>query len=225
MRRKQTTSIHSRRKNKKTQEQKELFLYYILPFVVVNIIIFVLATSIPRFSVQVIDNQDYKTATIQITKNKLYPFKELLVSIDETPIELTKDEQGMKTIYSATLDRNGSVAVKSNGYNGMSHTVFEQISNIDDTPPVLYGEITEHFSVHIEFEDSQSGVDYDNIYGIDDTGKTVYPISIDKTAMSVEFDYTDGTLEVHVSDNMGNESVATFNKLDADSKDEENINK
>lgn len=200
----------------KAQARKTLLFFYIIPFLIINTILFFAVTSMPKFKVSVADTIDYKTVFVSITKESLYPLKQFEILLDTEPVELTKRKEGFKTIYETTLTRNGTLTLNAVNLNGMKQTVYEHIGSIDDAPPesILNEDQSDEDKVALIFEDSQSGIDFDKLYAIDAKGKHIRPILTDEEHSSAVFSYDTDSLEVHVMDKVGNQSIASFTKIE-----------
>ena len=195
-----------RRKPKKDSFLHTL-LFYILPFIVINLIIFFIVTAQPKFEVSVNDPGDFKTAEIVVNIKSVFPVKNFSVLLNSEPVEMTETE---KRSYSATVESNGTVEVVVENLNGMSKTIYENISYIDDNPPTLTEADSGVGYVSLYVEDSQSGINFESVYALESSGKRIEPSLKDEGDGLVVFNYDSPRLEVHVSDNCGRESIVTF---------------
>ena len=84
-------------------ELARLLLFYILPFIVVNGIIFFLVTTKPKYELVVEGTNDYRTTDITFSIKSIMPLKEVTVKMDSEPLNLVK--VGKKK-YKATIDHN-----------------------------------------------------------------------------------------------------------------------
>lgn len=197
---------------------KNFLLFYGIPFVIINLIIFFLATSRPKVTMEVIDEHNFQNVTLTVKVNKFYPIKKLEVLFDNEPLELTKEETGTSLIYSANLTKNGGISAVVYGFNGMSDAAYDNVGSIDQEPPVIQGEVTQvnkNTEVLVSFEDTQSGIDFSSIYATTPTGLRVDPLSVDEANSEATFNLDSfGSLDVHVSDKIGNQSVAHFNQTE-----------
>lgn len=191
-----------------TDDWLHILLFYVLPFVVVNGLIFFFVTAIPKCTLTIGDNHDYISADIEFTLKSVLPTKNLTVTLDSEPIELTK--KGKKT-YTATLQKNGLLEISVSSLNGMSTTVYEPVSVLDDIPPSVEEYSIEEGILTFQIIDTQSGIDYNSIYATDSQGLTVLPTSINKQTGSITFLMDTQGLTVHSKDMTGNESQTVFN--------------
>ena len=86
----------------------------------------------------------------------------------------------------------------------------QYINSIDDAPPIVNLDSNTDNKIVLFFEDTQSGVDYDGIYGLDSAGKKIMPSLIDEGTSTVTFNYDGLYIEVHVPDKAGHEAIANF---------------
>jgi hypothetical protein len=134
------------------------------------------------------------------------------VKLDDTPLNLENLGGGH---YKTSVDKNGTLEVTVRYINGMSRTQYEHIGSVDDQPPLISGEELDGNMLTVSFDDAQSGVDYDSIYGMDANEERVLPRSIDDAAHTAVFQITTDRLEIHASDKLGHEAVCNFSELDA----------
>lgn len=195
-----------RHENKKN-EKLNLLLFYILPFIVFNGILFFLVTSRPNFDIEVGDTTDYQTTVVTISQKSLLPVTEMTTSMDGEALELQK--VGSRQ-YAVSIHKNGALEVTMKNFNGMQRTVYEHINILDDAPPTVNDSSVEEGILTVTFEDSQSGLDYDSIYAVNSMNEDLYPIAVDKVTNSATFAMDPDGLVVHASDLSGNEMQATF---------------
>ena len=186
-----------------------LFLFWILPFIVINLFIFFLVTAEPNFEIAIEDNGGYETADVTVKLLSHFPRKSFDVSFASQPLEM---EKVSRNTYKATVTTNGTVEVSVTNINGMNKTSYETVNTIDDAPPVVSEYQRTSDSVSMFFEDDQSGVDFGSIYAVTAGGDNVTPSLLDEGESFVTFNFTSSSLEVHVQDKAGHESVTIFEK-------------
>lgn len=202
------------RQSSQQQKQKSGFFGWILCFVLLNLALFFVITSVPKITLNVEDSTDYKSVNITIKKLGFYPLKSLVVKLDEEEITLSS----LGAVYSATLTKNGTLEVVATNLNGMSTTIYENITAIDTYPPDIYTELTADNQILVSFEDSLSGVDIDSIYAVDTDNQRITPASVSDA--SALFDYTGGDIDIYVYDKVGNEAKAHVSETIVDSTNE-----
>ena len=209
---------HRRLPKKKKSEFLNVLLFYVLPFIVINAIIFFVVTAQPDFEVTLGDNPGYESQEFQVKIKSIFPKKDFYVTIDQDPVELEQDGK----LYSGIVNHNGTLEVSLTNINGMNKTVYENISSIDDEPPIITQDDSETGYVSVYIEDTQSGVDFDSLYGVDSDGNVISPSTLDEGDGWAVFYYDTPSIDVHVFDKAGRESIATYGREEAAAASEEN---
>lgn len=205
----------ARNPNQPTPEEKKpgnVFLFYVIPFLLLNLLIFFLVTLRPKFKLHIEESVDFRSAEIELEMHPRLPLAAFDVKLDDTPLNLENLGGGH---YKTSVDKNGTLEVTIRYINGMSRTQYEHIGSVDDQPPLISGEELDGNMLTVSFDDAQSGVNYDSIYGIDANEERVLPRSIDDAAHTAVFQITTDRLEIHASDKLGHEAVCNFSELDA----------
>ena len=187
-------------------------LFYIIPFLLINLLIFFLVTLRPKFKLHIEESSDFRTAEIQVEMHPRLPLAVFEVKLDDTPLNLENLGGGH---YKASVDKNGTLEVTVRYINGMHRTQYEHIGSVDDQPPLISGDELDGNMLTVSFDDPQSGINYDSIYAMDADEERVLPSSIDESENKAVFQVLTSRLEVHVSDKLGHEAVANFTELDA----------
>ncbi|MDO4487578.1 MAG: hypothetical protein Q4B67_00605 [Eubacteriales bacterium] len=183
-------------------------IFFVIPYIVINSIIFILVTAAPKIDIAVKNTDNYKDTTVTFDVNCLLPVKELSVTMESEEIPYEKSGNS----YTATVSKNGTIYITVTALNGMSTTNYAEIGILDDVPPVIDETKCriENGVLTFTISDTQSGVDFDSIYGTDSAGRTVTPESINKTSGTVSIPMTTNTLEIHFSDMVGNAREASI---------------
>ncbi|WP_308682414.1 hypothetical protein [Stomatobaculum longum] len=205
----------ARNPSQPTPEEKKpgnVFLFYVIPFLLLNLLIFFLVTLRPKFKLHIEESVDFRSAEIELEMHPRLPLAAFDVKLDDTPLNLENLGGGH---YKTSVDKNGTLEVTVRYINGMSRTQYEHIGSVDDQPPLISGEELDGNMLTVSFDDAQSGVDYDSIYGIDANEEHVLPRSIDDAAHTAVFHITTDRLEIHASDKLGHEAICNFSELDA----------
>lgn len=194
--------------NKRKSGLSRFLLFYLLPYLIINGIILMLVISSPKIEFSGPDTNDYNTCTVQIDVHSLLPLKELSASIEGIPVELVKENGN----YLATLEYNGNLAVTAVSLNGMQRTIYIPVNLLDDVKPVIDEESVYLQNGILEFDvsDTQSGVDFDSIYGVDGDGDNIKPTDIDKEKGHVTFSLKSDSIHVYIPDLSGNVLEASF---------------
>ncbi len=187
------------------------FLFWLLPWAVINGIVFFLVTAKPELTLHVSDTNDYRSCEVELTVKSLLPVKELEVSLNSEPLTLT---QSGKT-WRGEVTHNGSVVALVTSVNGMRSQQYTDISILDDELPAIDEESCSFDSatdlVSFTLSDSQSGIDFDSVYGQYPDGRTVKPESVNKETGLVVMPIRDAdSIEIFFSDLAGNTRTASF---------------
>ncbi len=197
-----------RRKQGDAGDFKTVLLFYVLPFIVINSIIFYLFTAKPKIEITVSDTEDYLTTTATVTIHSLLPTKDLTFSQDGQAVEaqLVKGKT-----YTVPITSNGVLEVSVKNFNGMSTAEFYHINLLDDAAPTVRKyTMDDDGIITISLEDTQSGVDLETVYAVDSQGAQVFPISQDNSSGEERFDMDSQGLILHAKDFTGNELLVTF---------------
>ena len=197
-----------RRRQTESSDLKTVILFYVLPFIIINAVIFYLFTAKPQLEITVGDTEDYLTTTATVRVRSFLPTKNLTIAKDGEAIEF---EQTDSRTYSVPITSNGVLEVSIQNFNGMSAAEYAHISILDDVAPTVTDySLDDEDVITITLEDSQSGVDFETIYAVDSEGDQVFPISQDRSAGEVKFEMDSMGLTLHASDLTGNQLQVTF---------------
>ena len=79
----QPASHRDRRyRRKKQSEWPHILLFYVLPFIVFNSILFFCLTAKPKLSVVVEDTNDYLSTNVVLTVRSFFPTKSISITLD-----------------------------------------------------------------------------------------------------------------------------------------------
>ena len=208
------------RSNKKYKQKSsgglpDLLLFYILPFIVFNSILFYCVASSPKINLEIQDTKDYLSTQASMTIESWFPTKSISFNMDGEELEPVKDK---RRTYSVPITRNGVLEVTVVNLNGMSSTVFKHVNVLDDIPPSFENATLEDGILTLRVTDSQSLVNSDAIYAVDSAGIQRAPLSVERiedtidntTAYSITFEMDLNGLHVYVQDKAGNEAQKTF---------------
>lgn len=191
------------------------FLFFIIPYLVINGLIFFLVTAAPKVDIKVGDTDDYRTVTVTVTTGGLLPVKDVQITMDSNPLECEKDGNTYTTIVS----QNGTVYAAVTSVNGMTASAYADVSSLDDTPPVIdeNGCHIENDILTFNISDTQSGVDFDSIYATAPDGEKTVPMEVNKERGIVKIPMIADQVEIHFADMVGNarEATITANEIQA----------
>ena len=184
-----------------------VILFYVLPFLVVNGLIFFLVTAKPKGEIIIGESSDYISTTIELKIKSYLPLKDMKLTLDGTPVEVTKT--GSRA-YTAVLTSNGSLEASLTSFNRMKTVLNEQVDVLDDTPPAVKDNVFKNGVLSFRLEDSQSGVDFSSITASDENDPQIPPLSIDRSTGLVTFEMDKENIAVIAKDLIGNELHVTF---------------
>ena len=195
------------KKSKLSSEFMKTLLFFVVPYIIINGIIFCLVTATPKIEIRLSDTNDYQTVKAGFTVSSLLPLKDLTVTLDSEEIPYTKSGSS----GSAVISKNGTFYIEATAINGMHATALTEISVLDDTPPLI-----DDASCHIEegvlsfkVSDTQSGVDWAKICAVTPDGKEVRPTEYKKESGLVRIPMEVDEMELVIYDLVGNKRTAT----------------
>lgn len=179
---------------------KTILLFYVLPYLLINGLIFYLVTVKPKYTVSVGETTDYTTTSMSLTIKSILPTRNLSVSLNGEPLEL---ESTGKKSYTAPITVNGTIEVYLESFNGMAVSTYEHVNILDDDPPTIEVASIEDGILTITLSDSQSGIDFTSLHAINSTGAIVQPLSVDKLNYTATFQTDPGGMTLYVTDMSG----------------------
>lgn len=192
-----------------------LILFYILPFIVFNSLLFYCVTSTPKVTLDVLDTNDYLTTEASMTIESWFPTKSISLNMDGEELEPVK---GKRRTYTVPVTRNGVLEANVVNLNGMSTTIFRHVNILDDNPPAFENATLEDGILTLRVSDSQSLVNPDAIYATDSANVRREALSIERIDLTADnlidyqltFQMDLSGLHVYVQDKAGNEAQRTF---------------
>lgn len=201
------TNRRRRRQKNTIAEWRQILLFYVLPFILFNGLLFYAVTVRPALTCTVGDTNDYLSTQVHVNIDSPFPTKELTVTMDGEPLELVKDKNRR---YTATVYKNGSIEASVTNFNGMSATVFEQVNVLDDNPPTIEHANIVDSILSLTITDSQAGVDFDSVYALDQAGERIEPLTVNRDTGVFTYKMNSGSISVISLDRAGNESHSTI---------------
>lgn len=205
--RQRSTTRSSGRYRQKKSELPHVLLFYVLPFLIFNAIVFYCVTAAPRFAIEVADTNDYLSTTVTLRLSSVFPTRSVTMKLNGEDIELEKDGR----TYTAVVTTNGSIEASVINANGMPAKLYDHVNVLDETAPTFNGDPAINDGViYMAITDSQSGVNFDSIYAVDSQGETLMPLTVDRSANMLSFEMDPDGLRVYAQDMAGNEVQANF---------------
>ena len=185
------------------------FFGFLFPFVVINGIILFLYIQTPVINVVDTESKDYDENIIKFTIDSLLPISDIKAFFEDTEVAYTK----MGGIYSVNADSNGTYQIKVTSINGATSNQYVQIEARDNIAPIINIEdaIITGNTLTISIYDTESGINYENLYATLDDGSVEEPTYVDKSSGTVKFTLK-SKITIHVEDVLGNSAERTFSK-------------
>ncbi len=184
-----------------------VFLFYILPFLAVNGLIFFLLTTKPSYEVVIGETHDYRTVDVTFTIKSHMPLKMVTLTMDSQPVDLTLTG---KNTYTTTIDHNGVLEIYMENFNGMISSSYELVDVLDNETPDITSYSMEDGILTLTVSDSQSGINFDTIHGILPDGTQIVPLTVDKSTGTLTFSMEQDHITLSISDMTGNEYQPSF---------------
>lgn len=184
-----------------------LLLFYILPFLLFNGILFYCVTAKPKISLEIGDTKDYLTTEATLKISSWFPTKSISVNMHGEELELGDPE---KRTYTIPIYTNGLLEANVTNLNGMVSAQFVQVNILDDNPPTIEDAQIADGIVKVTLSDSQSGINFDSIYAINSAGEQLVPLTVDRETNTLSFEMDPEGLQIYAQDKAGNEVRGTF---------------
>ena len=201
-------------RNSKEPEQKKsgflsILIRYVIPYLIINSIILFFVLATPKLKVnEITETEDPTVRTLLVHVDSILPIKEFTAKLEGKEQNFTKENQN----YIISITGNGNLRISAKSLNGMMQVSNTQVNSFDENPPVIDEDNVVLGVGYVEFvvTDSQSGVDFASIYGIDHDGNNLKPNHIDEQSGKVTFSMKSNGLTVYVSDKAGNQITGNF---------------
>lgn len=189
---------------------------FIVPFIVINGLIYFVYTAHPTINIVENDNvlDENGNANISFTIDCPIPLSGVIayrVEEDNSINEIPYTKLGDK--YNINISENGTYIITAKSINNSVSKTSTYIDTLDNNPPSINMEnaILIGKSITFEISDDQSGINYDNLYSIDDSGRIEHPQSLDESSGTVTFRFENTSkLTIHVEDKSGNSFETTI---------------
>ena len=186
------------------------FFGFLIPFIVINGFILFLFIQTPKVQVVDSNSNDYDETKIKFTISCLLPISDVKTYYQETEIPYSK----LGAYYIIDANDNGTYQIRVTSLNMATVNSYVDIEFRDSEPPTINSSDATITGDTLTFtvQDSQSEINYDNLYGTYEDSTTISPVYIDKASGTVQFKI-DSTkkITIHVEDIEGNYSETSFN--------------
>ena len=204
-------------KNKKDKNQKmsiteiilRFFFGFLIPYVILNGLIFFVYIQTPKISVVTQDSSEYEDNKIKFTVDCKLPIKNVEVTFQDEIVAYTK----LRDMYIVEVNSNGSYQIKATAINNTVANYYGGVETIDSVAPTidLDTAIITGNTLLINIHDDQSQINYEKLYATLEDGTTVEPKQVDQSIGNVQFQIDTGNkITVHLEDEYGNASETPF---------------
>ena len=198
-------------KNKSTTSNIifKFFFYFLIPYVLINGIIFFLFIQSPTINVVANDSQNYEENKIKFSIECLLPLSYIKTYFQNEEIPYTK----FGDYYSVDVSENGTYQIKVLAINQSKAETSVNIETIDSTPPNIDidNAIVAGNTLILSVNDDQTEINYDKVYATKDNGDKIDATYIDKVSGTVQFQVESGEkIVVHIEDMIGNSAETSF---------------
>ncbi len=184
-----------------------LLLFYILPFLVFNGLLFYCVTAKPKISLEIGEINEYLTTEAILKISSPFPTKSISVNLDGEILEL---DEPKKRTYTIPIYKNGLLEADVTNINGMVGAEFLQINVLDDNPPTIDNALVADGIIKVTVSDGQSGIDFESIHAINSSGQEVIPLAVDRAANTLSYEMDPAGLQISAQDRAGNKVQGTF---------------
>lgn len=185
------------------------FFGFLIPFVIINGLIFFFCIQVPNITVVDKESSDYEDSKIKFSVNCILPIINIKTSYEDKEIPYVK----YGDIYIIDANDNGSYQIEATALNRATAQVIATIETKDVVSPIIDIDnaiITSNMLIFSIF-DAESEINFDNIYAITENGDRIAPSYIDRSSNTIQFQIEAGKkLTVHVEDIEGNPTETTF---------------
>lgn len=191
-----TLASYSNYRTARYQLQKWLLgilivLFCMMPLLFIN----------PKLSIESQANNTAGKPSYTLTVSSLIPISRITATVNG--INTTVYETG-NNIYTIEPTQNGEMNITVVLKNHQTSSISYQVSGVDTTVPTLLSSTYQNGKIILYLSDTESGVDYDNIYAFSPSGDKIYPESLNETDNYVTFDCEEPSLNIFIPDKTGN---------------------
>ena len=203
----------SRTKVKKKLSISEIvlrfFFGFLIPFLIINGIIFYIYIQTPKITVIDTDSEDYEENKIKFSVDCKLPLNNVKTYFYDNEIPYTK----LGNIYTVDITDNGIYQINVVAMNFSSNSYTFEVETLDNVPPTidLNSAIITGNNLILAVQDDQSEINYDQVYATLSNGEKIKPVNTDQSSGTIQFQIDEGNkIIVHVEDINGNSSETSF---------------
>ena len=107
-------------------------------------------------------------------------------------------------VYQIEADANGEMKITVFLKNKQSNTFTLTVSEVDTKAPVLLSHHQAGDNIALFAEDTDSGIDYAEVYALNGAGERILPVSWDEETGEIDFTYPEEALNIYIPDQAEN---------------------
>ena len=180
----------------------KFFVGFLIPYVLINGIIFFIYTEVPHINIKEQSN-DNQISKIEWTIDSRLPIIDVKVECLNQEIPYSKSGN----TYYVNAPQTGTYKITAKALNQLSAVSTCNIESLDDYAPIINSQnaIIANGTITITINDNQNALNYDSIYAKDEEGNLLAPISMDQNTGSVQFNVSNlSSIIIHAEDLSGN---------------------
>lgn len=180
----------------------KFFLGFLLPYLLINGIIFFFYTEVPRINIKE-QSDDKQLSKIEFTIDSKLPLVDVKVECLNNEVPYTKTGN----VYSIDTSTVGTYRITAKALNQLSAVSSCSIESLDDAAPIIHTEsaIIANGTITITISDNQNAINFDSIYAKGEDGNMISAMSMNQDTGSVQFDVSGlSSIIIHVEDLSGN---------------------
>jgi len=156
----------------------------------------------PKVSVSLDSEASEWAPTYTVETQSLFSVDSIIAYIGYDLMPVTQNEDGD---YVITPSEAGDMTVEITLTTGRTAETSVTVDKVDVTTPQLVSYYAENGFLYVYATDDESGINYDGIYAVDETGETLYPVSYSADEGMIVFNMLENNTNIYIPDNVGNE--------------------
>jgi peptidoglycan hydrolase CwlO-like protein len=130
-------------------------LKYVLPYLIINTLIFLFVIATPKIIMNETETDDYVLSDISFTVESYLPIQNVSVTSNDIPLDYTKN--GSK--YQVKVENNGSIRIDVTSINNMKSAAQEILRQIDELKKQYKDTNAEIHKLEIEVTEATNEID------------------------------------------------------------------
>ena len=183
------------------RKDRSRILKWIRIILVVLILLIPLLLVRPGFTVEPAEPAGNGQPVYKVRLDTWLPVYKVIAIQRNKYVPVSREGQRVYTVEPA---RNGRLDITVVLFNRQTAVRSVEVTGADNKSPVFVSGTTEDGRVRLYVADDGAGIDYDGIYAVSKSGKTVVPDYIDEAAGCIGFEYPGEACDVYIPDIIGN---------------------